>query len=198
MWGAGSSIRPRVPAQKITLWVTLGLLLGLLAWFKYFGFVAVNVDNVTHAIGLGRPIPLLAVTLPVGVSFFTFMAISYVVDIYRGVLKPARGIDVTVYLSFFPHLIAGPIVRGTELLPQIRKMRDPSDVHYVEAFWLISAGLAKKVVLSSYLSTYVVDPVFANPGSTRPPRSCSPSGATPARSTPTSAATPTSPSGSPC
>jgi D-alanyl-lipoteichoic acid acyltransferase DltB (MBOAT superfamily) len=150
--------------RRVVLWSSLGLLLGLLAWFKYFGFIAVNVDNVTHAIGLGRPIPLLNVTLPVGISFFTFMAISYVVDIYRGVLRPARGIDVTVYLSFFPHLIAGPIVRGTELLPQIRKMRDPSNVHYVEAFWLISAGLAKKVVLSSYLSTYVVDPVFANPG----------------------------------
>ena len=132
-------------------------------WFKYFGFVAVNIDNVTHALGLGRPLPLLTVTLPVGISFFTFMAISYVVDIYRGVLKPARGIDVTVFLAFFPHLIAGPIVRGTELLPQIRSMRDPDDVHYVEAFWLISAGLAKKVVLSSYLSAYVVDPVFAAP-----------------------------------
>ena len=59
--------------------------------------------------------------------------------------------------------MAGPIVRGTELLPQIRTMRDPDDVHYVEAFWLIAAGLAKKVVLSSYLSTYVVDPVFAAP-----------------------------------
>ena len=149
--------------RKVVLWTTLALLLGLLVWFKYFGFVAVNIDNVTHALGLGRPIPLLTVTLPVGVSFFTFMAISYVVDIYRGVLKPARGIDVTVFLSFFPHLIAGPIVRGTELLPQIRSMRNPDDVHYVEAFWLISAGLAKKVVLSSYLSAYVVDPVFAAP-----------------------------------
>ncbi len=149
--------------RKAILWVTLALLLGLLAWFKYFGFIAVNVDNVTHAIGLGRPIPLITVTLPVGISFFTFMAISYVVDIYRGVLKPARGIDVTVFLAFFPHLIAGPIVRGTELLPQIRSMRDPDNVHYVEAFWLIAAGLAKKVVLSSYLSTYVVDPVFASP-----------------------------------
>ena len=69
----------------------LALLLGLLAWFKYYGFVAVNVDNLTHAVGLGRPHPLLSVTLPVGISFFTFMAISYVVDIYRGVLRPARG-----------------------------------------------------------------------------------------------------------
>ncbi len=150
-------------SRKVILWTSIGLLLGLLAFFKYYGFVAVNVDNLTHAIGLGRPMPLVVVTLPVGISFFTFMAISYVVDIHRGVLRPARGIDVTLFLSFFPHLVAGPIVRGTELLPQIRRMRNPDDVHYVEAFWLISAGLAKKVVLSSYLSTYVVDPVFADP-----------------------------------
>ena len=149
--------------HRVTLWTTLALLIGLLAWFKYYGFVALNLDNFLHAFGLGRPLPLVAVTLPVGISFFTFMAISYVVDIHRGVLKPARGIDVTVYLSFFPHLVAGPIVRGTELLPQIRRRRDPDNVRYVEACWLIAAGLVKKVVLSSYLSTYVVDPVFADP-----------------------------------
>ena len=91
--------------RKAILWSTLALLLGLLVWFKYFGFVAVNVDNVTHALGLGRPLPLLAITLPIGISFFTFMAISYVVDIYRGILKPARAIDTTVYLAFFPHLV---------------------------------------------------------------------------------------------
>ncbi|MBV8463551.1 MAG: MBOAT family protein, partial [Acidimicrobiales bacterium] len=89
--------------------------------------------------------------------------VSYVVDVYRRTLAPARGIDVTVYLSFFPHLVAGPIVRGTELLPQIRRRRNPRDVQYVEACWLIAIGLAKKVVLSSYLATYVVDPVFADP-----------------------------------
>lgn len=149
--------------RRAAMWVAVGLLLGLLAVFKYYGFFAVNVDNLTHALGLGRPIPLVVVSLPVGISFFTFMAISYVVDIYRGVLRPARGIDVTLFLSFFPHLVAGPIVRGTELLPQIRRMRDPENVHYVEAFWLIAAGLAKKVVLSSYLSASVVDPVFADP-----------------------------------
>ena len=149
--------------RRVTLWCTLTLLLGLLAWFKYFGFLAVNLDNALHLLGLGRPLPLLSITLPVGISFFTFMAISYVVDIYRGVLKPARGIDAAVYLSFFPHLVAGPIVRGTELLPQIRRRRDGLHVNYVEASWLIAAGLAKKVVLSSYLSTYVVDPVFADP-----------------------------------
>ena len=101
--------------RQVSLWTTLAGLIGLLAWFKYYGFLAVNLDNAFHFMGLGRPLPLLAVTLPVGISFFTFMAISYVVDIHRGILKPARAIDTAVYLSFFPHLVAGPIVRGTEL-----------------------------------------------------------------------------------
>ncbi len=149
--------------RQVTLWVTLAGLVGLLVWFKYYGFLAVNVDNALHFLHLGRPLPLLAVTLPVAISFFTFMAVSYVVDIHRGVLRPARAIDTAVYLSFFPHLVAGPIVRGTELLPQIRRRRDGLHVDYVEASWLIMAGLAKKVVLSSYLATYVVDPVFADP-----------------------------------
>ena len=147
----------------MALWITLAALLGLLAWFKYYVFVTVNVDNVFHGMGLGRPLPLLDVTLPIAISFFTFMAVSYVVDVHRGVLKRARPMDLAVFLAFFPHLVAGPIVRGTELLPQIRRRRDPQRVNYVEAFWLIAAGLAKKVVLSSYLATYVVDPVFASP-----------------------------------
>jgi alginate O-acetyltransferase complex protein AlgI len=134
--------------RRVTLWATLAGLVLLLAWFKYYGFMAVNLDNALHFVGLGRPLPLLAVTLPVGISFFTFMAISYVVDIHRGVLKPARASDTAVYLSFFPHRVAGPIVRGTELLPQIRRRRDELHIDYVEACWLIAAGLAKKVVLS--------------------------------------------------
>lgn len=150
-------------ARLVLMWTSVSLLVGLLAYFKYFAFLAVNVDNLTHALGLGRPFPLATVNLPVGISFFTFMAISYVVDIYRGDLVPARGLDVTLYLSFFPHLVAGPIVRGGELLPQIRSRHNERDVHYVEAFWLIGVGLAKKVVLSSYLSSAIVDPVFADP-----------------------------------
>jgi D-alanyl-lipoteichoic acid acyltransferase DltB (MBOAT superfamily) len=150
-------------ARRVALWVTLAGLLGLLVWFKYYVFVTVNVDNLFHGVGLGRPLPLLNVTLPIAISFFTFMAVSYVVDVHRGVLKRARPMDLAVYLAFFPHLVAGPIVRGTELLPQIRRKRDPANVNYVEAFWLIVAGLTKKVVLSSYLAAYVVDPVFADP-----------------------------------
>ena len=93
------------------------------------------------------------------------MAISYVVDNYRRQLEPARPIDVAVYLAFFPHLIAGPIVRGGELLPQIRRRNDGQHIDYARATELIVRGLFKKVVISSFISTAIVDPVFASPTS---------------------------------
>ena len=71
--------------------------------------------------GSGAPCPLLQVALPIAISFYTFMALSYVIDIYRRQLQPARPLDLALYLSFFPHLLAGPIVRGNELLPQLRQ-----------------------------------------------------------------------------
>ena len=70
-------------SRRIAMIVTVGVLLGILAWFKYYGFISVNVDNLSRAVGLGQAVPLLQVALPIAISFFTFMAISYVVDIYR-------------------------------------------------------------------------------------------------------------------
>jgi alginate O-acetyltransferase complex protein AlgI len=150
-------------ARRIAMAVAVGALLAILGWFKYYGFVSVNLDNLTHALGMGRGVPLLQVALPIAISFFTFMAISYVVDIYRRELEPAKPLDVAVYLAFFPHLLAGPIVRGGELLPQIRRRRDPDSIDYSRAFWLILAGLFKKVVISSYVSSAIVTPVFTSP-----------------------------------
>jgi D-alanyl-lipoteichoic acid acyltransferase DltB (MBOAT superfamily) len=151
-------------SRKAALWATVAVELGLLGWFKYYGFFAVNVANVLHGMGIGAPLPLLQVTLPVGISFFTFMALSYVIDVYRRSLEPASWLDFATYLSFFPHLVAGPIVRGSELLPQIRTRRDPRKVDFSRAAYLIFAGLFKKVVLSSFLATAIVDPVFNSPG----------------------------------
>jgi len=152
-------------ARRAWLTATVVAELGLLAWFKYAGFFTVNVDNVLHHLGMGDPIPLIQVTLPVGISFFTFMGLSYVIDIYRGSLQPAPWLDVAVFVAFFPHLVAGPIVRGSDLLPQIRRAnrRDPRRIALPRAAYLIFAGLFKKVVLSSYVSSQIVDPVFANP-----------------------------------
>ena len=100
------------------------------------------------------------------------------------------------YLSFFPHLVAGPIVRAGELIPQMETRRDPRRVDTSRAFYLIATGLFKKVVIANYLAAHIVDQVFAAPGSTRRSRSWSRSTPTPSRSTPTSPATPTWRSGS--
>jgi len=150
-------------ARRWSLAASCAGLLGLLGWFKYYGFVSVNVDNFTHAVGLGRAVPLLQVALPIAISFFTFMALSYVIDVYRRQLEPARPLDLALYLSFFPHLLAGPIVRGSELLPQLRHKRDPGGIDYSRALWLIMAGLFKKVVISSYVASAIVTPVFTAP-----------------------------------
>ncbi|HUY22014.1 MAG TPA: MBOAT family protein [Acidimicrobiales bacterium] len=149
--------------RRLALGTSVVALLGILGWFKYYGFLAVNLDNLLHSLGGGRVAPLLAVTLPVGISFFTFMALSYVIDVYRRTIEPARPVDLVVYLSFFPHLVAGPIVRGQELLPQIRRRRDPAGIDFGRAAWLVAAGLFKKVVISSYVESAIVRPVFSAP-----------------------------------
>jgi D-alanyl-lipoteichoic acid acyltransferase DltB (MBOAT superfamily) len=149
--------------RRVALMASCLGLFGLLGYFKYYGFLSENVDNELHKIGLGNVFPVIQPTLPVAVSFFTFMAVSYVVDVYRRDLEPARPIDYAAYLSFFPHLVAGPIVRGGELLPQIRRRRDPDAIDYSRAMWLIMAGLFKKVVISTDMSNWIVQPVFAAP-----------------------------------
>ena len=102
--------------------------------------------------------------LPIGISFFTFQAISYVVDVYRGETKAASLGDVAILQAFFPHLVAGPIVRANELLPQLRTPRDPREVLAGPGLFLIAGGLLKKTVVADELARNVVDPVFNDPG----------------------------------
>ena len=137
--------------------------LGLLGLFKYYDFFVQDVAALLDDVGLGTSLPLLSLALPVGISFFVFQAISYVVDVKRGLLAPARTVDVAIYLSFFPHLVAGPIVRAREFLPQLRTPRDPRDVAVGAGVVLIAIGLVKKVAIADYLAREVVDPVFAVP-----------------------------------
>lgn len=139
--------------------------LGLLAWFKYYGFFATEVHNGLGGVGLDLPLPLLQITLPIGISFFTFQGISYVIDLARGdIERPMKLVDFALFQSFFAHLVAGPIVRASELGPQITKPMAAKEIDTTLAFTLIFAGLFKKVVISSYLSQNIVDPVFAVPG----------------------------------
>ncbi|HEX9234743.1 MAG TPA: MBOAT family O-acyltransferase, partial [Actinomycetota bacterium] len=165
---AGAILVSKQTDARARRWVLAGsvaAVLALLAWFKYYGFLALNLDNVFGSLHLGSPVPLLQVALPIGISFFTFMEVSYLVDIYREELEPAGWLDAAVYLSFFPHLVAGPIVRGRELLPQIRKRRDPRRLDYARAAYLIFGGLFKKIVISSFMASAIVDPVFGSPRS---------------------------------
>lgn len=138
--------------------------LSTLGWFKYYGFFSTELVNSLDRIGVDLPLPLLEITLPVAISFFTFHAISYLVDIARGDAEPMSILDFALYLSFFPHLVAGPIVRVTEFAPQIRAPFGERIIDAAPAFVLIFAGLFKKVVISSYLATEISDPVFAAPG----------------------------------
>jgi alginate O-acetyltransferase complex protein AlgI len=162
----GATLVDRTSETRAQRWIvaaTVAVDLGILGVFKYYGFFADDVGRVLDALGLGLPLPLLNLALPVGLSFFTFQAISYVVDVHRGLCERAPTLDVAVYLWFFPHLVAGPIVRAREFLPQLARPRDRSDVAVGAAVVLIGLGLVKKVVIADFLARSVVDPVFAVP-----------------------------------
>ena len=119
--------------------------LALLGAFKYLGFFVDSVNTLVSAFGFEGEQQVLELALPVGISFFTFQAISYVVDVYRGRAPLATPIDTAVYLSFFPHLVAGPIVRATEFIPQLATPRSPRNIPAAPALFLIAGGLIKKV-----------------------------------------------------
>jgi alginate O-acetyltransferase complex protein AlgI len=144
-------------ARKAFLALALSFDLGLLAYFKYTNFFLSSIDNT-----LGTSW-IVHVTLPVGISFYTFMAISYVMDTYRRELVPTSFARFAVFQAFFPHLVAGPIVRASELLPQLERPRDPRKVDNGRAFFLILSGLFLKVVIANHLASHIVDDVFAAP-----------------------------------
>jgi alginate O-acetyltransferase complex protein AlgI len=154
---------PSAVTRKRALIAAVAFDLGLLAVFKYLGFFVSEMDNALDSIGLGSPLPLVQIVLPIGISFFTFQAISYVVDVYRGDTPAASIVDVAILQAFFPHLVAGPIVRANELLPQLRTPRDPRAVLAGPAIFLIVGGLLKKTVIADELARRVVDPVYNEP-----------------------------------
>jgi alginate O-acetyltransferase complex protein AlgI len=150
-------------ARRRVVTVAVALDLGVLGVFKYYGFFATQINSALSDVGLGLSAPLVALAIPLGVSFFTFQAISYTVDVYRREIEPGGFLDVALYLSFFPHVVAGPIVRAREFLPQLTTPRNPRDVPVGAAVGLIALGLIKKVAIADYLARAIVDPVFAVP-----------------------------------
>lgn len=146
--------------------VALGVAVNLLVLgiFKYYGFFVEQLGALLDNFGWGRDLPLLEIILPVGISFFTFQGISYLVDVYRGKTPVARSLgDVLLLMSFFPHLVAGPIVRASHLLPQFERTPKLSRDIVCHGLVLIAWGLAKKTIFASELATRIVDPVFFDP-----------------------------------
>jgi D-alanyl-lipoteichoic acid acyltransferase DltB (MBOAT superfamily) len=150
-------------------WLVGGLVvnLGVLGFFKYDGFFVDSLITMLRPVGLAPTALLAEIALPVGISFFTFCGISYLVDLERGDVELAAPIDIAVYLSFFPHLVAGPIVRVGELVPQLQLIPNADAVDATRATRLIMRGLFKKMVVANYLAQAITDPVFASPRSFR-------------------------------
>lgn len=146
--------------KRLLLILSLCIDLGLLFYFKYTNFLL----ELLHPLFSSEPFKARDIFLPVGVSFFTFQSLSYVIDIYRGRLKPTeKWIDYLFYLSFFPQLVAGPIVRARDFLPQIYRKPFPTRRMFNYGLMLILIGLFKKAIVSDYIGINFVDRVFDNP-----------------------------------
>ncbi len=142
--------------KRWLLFFSLGSNLGVLCVFKYFNFFAVELAALLNTFGWQASFPILHVVLPVGISFYTFLSMSYTIDVYRGELKATRDpVAFLLFVSFFPHLVAGPIVRASYLLPQCEAPRTIKSQEVVNGIWLILLGYVKKVVIADRLAGFV-------------------------------------------
>lgn len=149
-------------------WLVTSLVsnLGLLGVFKYFNFTSqatADVLNLLFGIEIDTP-PFLDVLLPVGISFYTFQTLSYTIDIYRRKIEPTRSFfQFAFFVTYFPQLVAGPIVRASELLPQLQRKIVLRDEQVTQGLFLIATGMVKKVAIADYLSVNLVDRIFDQP-----------------------------------
>lgn len=147
-----------VTARKLCVACSLTASLGILGYFKYANFFLWNISAMVGA--NFQPLDLI---LPVGISFYTFQSISYIVDVYKGRVAPTRTwLEYAFFLSFFPALVAGPIVRADYFLPQIRENRHATRDEVYMGFWLIILGVVKKAIIADYIAQYN-DLIFQSP-----------------------------------
>lgn len=162
---AGHCIHTAKTNTTRRLWMaaTVASNLAVLIGFKYIGFLISNLNQALSLLGLDLILPAPNVGLPLGISFFTFQSLSYTIDIYRRVIPPARSLlEFACFISFFPHLVAGPIIRAKDFLPQLEPQKPLRSHQSWLGLGLILVGFFKKSVVGDNVGAFV-DPIFANP-----------------------------------
>jgi len=148
--------------RRIALLVSIGFNLSMLGFFKYFNFFADNLHALFGLVGWRVDFITLRVLLPIGISFYTFMTMSYVIDVYRRHVEPTRNfVDFAVFVAYFPHLVAGPILRAPVLLPQIARPRTITRDQIADGLWLTGWGFFKKMFVADNLAR-IADTIFAS------------------------------------
>ena len=143
--------------------------LGVLAYFKYANFFLQSAVSLANVLGLEAHAAVLQVVLPIGISFYTFQALSYVLDVYRREQEPTRDLrDFALFVGFFATVLAGPITRASELLSQFEKQQTVPGPDVERALALVAQGFIKKIIFADVLAAQIVDPAFANPGAYSP------------------------------
>jgi D-alanyl-lipoteichoic acid acyltransferase DltB (MBOAT superfamily) len=151
--------------RKLLLWISILTDIGALFTFKYFNFFSVSLTELLNKFGLHTaPFVLQNLVLPLGLSFITFRSLSYVIDVYRKAMPPTtRVVDYLTFVAFFPTVIAGPVVRAKELLPQFEARPALTNEEGTRAIFLIMLGLVKKVAIADFLANNLVGRVFDQP-----------------------------------
>jgi D-alanyl-lipoteichoic acid acyltransferase DltB (MBOAT superfamily) len=156
-------VRARAGRNALLL-VSIVYYLGVLAVFKYWNFAADSLAASLAALGVHVRVSHVRLVLPFGISFFTFETMSYTIDVWRGELQPAkRYLDYLLFVCFFPHLVAGPIVRPHQMLPQLAAEPRADETAMARGLWRIAVGLAKKICIGDFLAQAVVKRVFETP-----------------------------------
>lgn len=167
-WTAGEAVGRAQHRSAAKFAVTLAVIasVAVLGYFKYLNFFGGMLNSLSVWMGCSALVPLVKLLLPVGISFLTFQAITYPIDLYAGRLsKRASLSDFTLFMAFFPRLLCGPIVPAAYFLPQLQQPMPPvSDDQRFAGLALIMRGLVKKVLLADMLGSHLVDPAFSNPG----------------------------------
>jgi len=164
-WWVGLHLDPARPQsdRRRVLFLSCLFNLGFLGLFKYYGFFMHSFVDLAGRFGWHPNVTILSIALPIGISFYTFQSMSYTIEVYRNHLKPCRNyLEYATFVAFFPHMVAGPIMRATSLLPQVQKPRVVTKAHVYDGLRLILWGLYKKMVIADNMAL-VADPLFAAP-----------------------------------